>query len=539
MRHSFNKKNITIPLILIMIVYSACTDKFEEYNTDKTQLMEVTNKEFAGLFTTALIKGCCLLTSDQYSRGKSNISDHFSGYTVIGGVDREQNVFQLSHQETVFKDFYRSAIPAVVAIQNKAIKDNLVAYHVATIWKGYVIHRLVDAWGPLPYKEAGNGSDVVPYESVKDVYYEIFDDLTAAVDYLTTEVAKNPDLNVFGKGDIIYNGNVLKWIKFANTMRLRLACRISNIDPDKAKIEAEAAVKGVMMDSNDDDAYITDLPSFIGLQNGMCRIGGWHQNSMSTSMESVLKGYNDPRMQEYFSPVKKETTVSIPEIMANIGGYHGMAPGFTSADFVAFKLYSNFGPRWAGENVVSTAVPINVANSAETYFLKAEGVWRGWNMGGTAQSFYEKGIEISIRQWRGKDYPVADINEYINSTATPIAPDNYPYYDPAMTDIPVKFASDREDQYEQIMTQKWLALYPDSWEAWTEYRRTRLPKIYPKKNSMNPNIDVSKGMIVTRLPYPAIEKNGQPEEYAKAVGLLGGPDLESTPLWWDVNKNGN
>lgn len=533
------KREKLFSLIWICIVCFACTDQFEKYNLNKTQLMEITDKELAGLFTRAQISGNCLLTSDQYSRGKSNISDHFSGYTVIGGVDREQNVLHLSHEQSVFKTFYSQSIPAIVAILNNTVDENPTAYHVAMIWKGYVMHRMADAWGPLPYTEAGNGKDVIPYESVKDIYYNIFRDLTAAVDYLTPEVSRNPGLNVFGAGDILYNGEVIQWIKFANTMRLRLACRISNVDPEKAKTEAEAAVKGVMMENNEDNAMIMDLPSFNGVQNGMCRIGGWHQNSMSTSMESVLKGYQDPRLQEYFSVVKQETTVDQPEIMANIGGYHGLTSGFTAEDFVAFKLYSNFGPRWVGENVVSTEVPINVSNAAETWFLKAEGAWRGWNMGGTAQSFYEKGIEVSIRQWRGASFPASQIQDYINSLATPVAPDNHPYYDPPMTDIPVKYTSNSEKQYEQIMTQKWLALFPDSWEAWTEYRRTRLPKIYPKKNSMNPNIDVSRGMIVTRLPYPDDEKTGQPEEIAKAVTLLGGPDLESTPLWWDVNPNGN
>lgn len=267
---------------------------------NKTQLMEITDKELSGLFTRALISGNCLLTSDQYSRGKSNISDHFSGYTVIGGVDREQNVFQLSHQQSVFSTFFSQTIPAIVAIQNNTVEKNPTAYHVATIWKGYVMHRLADAWGPLPYTEAGNGKDVIPYESVQDIYYNIFRDLTEAVDYLTAEVNKNPGLNVFGAGDIIYNGSVIQWIKFANTMRLRLACRISNVDPEKAKTEAEAAVKGAMMETDSDDAMIMDLPSFNGVQNGMCRIGGWHQNSMSTSMESVLKGYEDPVSRNIF-----------------------------------------------------------------------------------------------------------------------------------------------------------------------------------------------------------------------------------------------
>jgi hypothetical protein len=160
-------------------------------------------------------------------------------------------------------------------------------------------------------------------------------------------------------------------------------------------------------------------------------------------------------------------------------------------------------------------------------------------MGGSAQSFYEKGIEISIKQWKGASFSTATISNYINGTTTPIAPGNYPYNDPPMTDIPVKFSSDKTKQFEQIITQKWLALFPISIEAWADRRRTRLPKIYAKKYSVNPNVNPALGQIVTRLPFVDDEKAAQPEEIKKAIILLGGPDLESTPLWWDVNKNGN
>src|SRR5512145_3569907 len=159
-------------------------------------------------------------------------------------------------------------------------------------------------------------------------------------------------------------------------------------------------------------------------------------------------------------------------------------------------------------------------------------------MGGTAREFYEKGIEVSIKQWRVDEISDDSIQKYINSTLTPVAPDNYPYYDPPVTDIAVLFSSNADEQYEQILTQKWLALFPIAFEAWAEYRRTRLPKIYPKKYSQNTYVDLSKGMIVTRLPYVDDEKAAQPDEIVKAIELLGGPDLEITPLWWDVNQNG-
>jgi hypothetical protein len=89
------------------------------------------------------------------------------------------------------------------------------------------------------------------------------------------------------------------------------------------------------------------------------------------------------------------------------------------------------------------------------------------------------------------------------------------------------------------MTQKWLALFPVSFEAWAEYRRTRLPKIYAKKYSANALVNPAIGQIVTRFPYTTDEKNTQPAQILKAIELLGGVDLETTPLWWDTNKNGN
>jgi hypothetical protein len=105
----------------------------------------------------------------------------------------------------------------------------------------------------------------------------------------------------------------------------------------------------------------------------------------------------------------------------------------------------------------------------------------------------------------------------------------------------VKFSSSQEKQYEQIITQKWLANFPISAEAFADYRRTRLPKIYPKAFSANAYIDLNKGMIITRLPFTEQEYNTQPEEVAKAIKLLGegAEDLENVPLWWDVHPNGN
>ncbi len=525
---------------LVCSIFS-CTDDFTEYNTDKTQMMAVGPKELAGLFSRTQYEGINWLTTDNMSRMSSTVALHFCGYTACGVYNQEASIMNYGWHNTGFNRIYTSAIPPLNSIMDVSRNGvNNAAYNVALIWKVWLMHRMTDLWGPVPYTAAGKGLEDTPYESQKDIYYLMFDDLTNAVNALKTELQKNPSLNVFGVGDLIYKGDVSKWLKFGNTLRLRLAVRISNIDPTKAQKEAEAALANPLMETNADDALLA-VNGLSSGGNGMPRMESFYQDVMSASMESVMKGYNDPRMDEYWSPVAYNSVIDAagyPEVLkAQVGGYHGMANGYEQIQVNYFKSYSKYGPRFKDGNQLVT--PVNIMNAAETWFLKAEGAWRGWNMGGTAQSFYEKGIEVSIRQWKGTSFPAATITSYINSTVTPIAPDDYPYYHPAMTNIPVKFSSDRTQQYEQIMTQKWLALFPVAHEAWSEYRRTRLPKIYPKKFSANALVNPAAGQIVTRLPYTTDEKNTQPAQITRAVEMLGGPDLETTPLWWDTNKNGN
>lgn len=524
-------------LTLGMLSWYSCTDDFTEYNTNKATMSAVGPKQLAGLFSRAQEQGMDWQSAD-YSRMSSTLANHFSGYIACAFYNQDENVMNLGWQNAGFKAIYSSGYPplqCILDVSKGGVND--AAYNVALIWKVWMLHGVTDLWGPIPYSEAGNAKASVAYESQKDVYYKMLDDLATGVDGLTAAVQKNPGLNVFGIGDLIYKGDVSKWIKFGNTLRLRLAIRISNVDPTKAKEEAEAAVKGSMMETNADDALL-DVTTLTSKYNSMPRMESFYQDVMSASMESLLKGYNDPRMEEFWSPVDGvNITAAFPdELKTNAGGYHGLANGYEPAQVNYFKAYSKYGPRFKDGKQYIT--PVNIMHAAETYFLKAEGAWRGWNMGsGTAQSFYEKGIEISIKQWKGTSFSSTEISNYINGTTTPIAPLDYPYNHSPMTNVPVKFSSDKTQQYEQIMTQKWLALYPLSFEAFSEYRRTRLPKIYPKVYSANALVDLSKGQIVTRLPYTNDEKSTQPEEVEKAVVLLGGPDLETTPLWWDVNPN--
>ena len=547
-KHIYNSFFLKVLCIVAVIIsLHSCTDKFEEYNSDKSAMMSVGTKELSGLLSYAQIEGNNWLTTDNYNRMTRTVTNHLSGYMCVVDITYEQNMLNLGYHSSGFKGIFSKAIPALQCIFDLT-KDNSIyqnEYAIALVWKVFLLHQVADLWGPIPYTEGGTGKMTIAYESQKDVYYLMFDDLKKAIDIMTASVASNASAKAFGVGDMIFNGKVVNWLKLANSLRLRLAMRISNVEAAKAKTEAEAAVKGVTMDTSSDDAFL-DVSKWNKLGNGLARVNPWYSSLMSASMESFLKGYEDPRMQQYFSPVnegavyKPDQLLMIPaELRANDGGYHGMANGYKTSIENSFNYcYSCLNTsRWNAANIMLLPIPMMYA--AETQFLKAEGALKGWSMGGgTAQSFYEKGITVSMQQW---GIAAGAIQTYIDGTKLPVAPNDYGYNHTAASNIPVKFAASADKQLEQIITQKWLANFPISAEAFAEYRRTRYPKIYPKAFSANANIDISRGMIITRLPFAQDEYKTQPAEVAKAVTLLGNgaTDLESVPLWWDVNKNGN
>lgn len=547
-KYTINSSLVKVLFVMVLIFsLQSCTDNFEEYNTNKTKLMTTGTKELAGLFSRAQHEGCNWLTTDNYNRMSKTITHHLSGQFAITDLTYEQNQLKYSYHNGCFKGMYSKAIPPLQCIIDLTKDDGHYQneYAIALVWKVFLLHQVTDLWGPIPYTDAGSGKEYTTYESQKDVYYLMFDDLKKAIDIMTATVASSPSANAFGVGDMIYDGSVQNWLKFANSLRLRLAMRISNIDPSKAETEAEAAASGITMDATSDDAFLDPKKlDNTDKGNGFSRINPWYETVMSASMESFLKGYEDPRMSIYFDPVDPnlipEVVQTVPELMANAGGFHGAPNGYRTVEELAKGITSpcysrpNYA-RWNADTKMTEPIPIMF--SAETHFLKAEGAWRNWNMGGgSAQSYYEKGITVSMQQW---GVPFDAIQPYINSTKTPVSPDEYLYHRPPTTDIPVKFADNSEDQYEQIITQKWLANFMVTVEAFAEYRRTRLPKIYPKIFSSNANIDLSRGMIITRLPFTTDEHSTQPDEIAKAILLLGSgaQDLENIPLWWDVNGN--
>jgi hypothetical protein len=536
-------------LLFSIVLVVSCTSEFDDINTNKNALSKLEISQLPFLFSkaqsTATNNGWNYqvaqnLFHDQYCQYFANTTTYFPS---------DRLVIRMDWIPAAWNPIYSEVVPQLQTMFE--LYDPASAeYAIAQVWWVYTFHRLTDTWGPVPYFSAGVSGESVPYDAQDVIYDDMFKKLAAAVTTLNANKTKVP----FGSFDLIYSGDVNKWIKFANTLRLRLAVRISKVDPARAKTEGEAAVAGanggVLTDSPGDDALIYRTlkgDDFNGLT-----VMDWNEFRMSSTMESVLKGYGDPRLPEYFSGTAQSIEANKaanggkfnPDDLAHPLEYNGLRNGLPAGD-MALPLNSatnnsNKGPRWDKSLDGTMETPSNVMATAEAWFLRAEGVLLGWNMGGgTAEQYYNNGITESMNQWGITD--AAAITAYQNSSATPVAPGDA-QNSPAVSTAPIKFGATTELQKEQITIQKWLALFPEGVEAWADLRRSRAFKLYPVVKSDNTelptaaNINVPTNNWIRRITFIDPEKVTNGKEVDKAVPLLGtGGDKITTPLWWDKN----
>ena len=514
--------NYTLLIVLTVSIVASCTADYEELNTNKNKISEINNASLEYVFSAAQYGGIFGRTGP-FQLFQALYSDLQSQYfaTTARNFTSDRNQMVGNWLNGGWNHFYGVANAQMyVVLDNTKPGGKLedpVKNAIAKIWKVYMFMPVTDYWGAVPYFEAGNGKNVVLYDSQEDIYNDFFKILKEATTVLNgyTGTAK-----VFAKGDLIYGGDVKKWLKLGNTLRLRAAMRISIKKPAMAKIEAEAAVAapGGLLISNADNAFMVSTAT---TPNPLAAISNWSEFRMSAAMESVLKGYNDPRLQKFFNPA------------ASSGAYKGIRNGMTPTQMSlpsnANNANSNINSAFGFDN--RFIAPWTVFTASETYFLLAEGKLNNWDMGnGTAESFYNAGITASLDRWGVKDAAV--ISTYINGTSLPIALGDV-NNTPALTNIPVAFAATVALQREQVGTQKWLALYPYSPEAWSEFRRTGFPKLYPRLNSDNTDSPATDAASVRRTTYPPIEAAVNPQGLASGLAKLGGADKTSTKVWWN------
>lgn len=516
-------------LICTSTLIASCTKKYDEININRNTIATVGASELPFLFAKAEQQSVPSIWS--YQIAQNLFADQYAQYFACTATyfPSDRNVIRMDWVGAAFNPIYTDVVPQLQSIFAAADPAS-PEYALANIVWVLAFHKVTDYWGPIPYSQAGVPGNSVPYDAQDVIYDDFFKRLDAAVATLKTNTSAIP----YGTFDIIYAGDVNKWIKFANTLRLRLALRISKVDPARAKTEAEAAYASGVLTAAADGALIKK--SLTGSDNnGLSIMSDWNEFRMSASMESVLTGYQDPRLSEYWLP--DGATKANP---AGNGKYDGLRNGLTSTQLTesinGATANAKVGKRWSspdfGGNANYLETPQNIMCAAEAWFLRAEGALLGWNMGGTAKELYEGGITASMNQWGITD--AAAITAYINSTNVPIAPNDF-LNSPAVSDAPVKFAADLATQKEQVGIQKWLALFPDGYEAWADYRRSRAFVLYPVANSDNPDITNTTTQWIRRIPFLLSETQNNKAAVEAAVPLLGGPDKVTTPLWWDKN----
>jgi hypothetical protein len=384
----------------------------------------------------------------------------------------------------------------------------------------FMYNQMVDAYGPIPYTEAGNGKESVPYDSVEFIYADFFKLLDEA--NATLASSSTATVASLAPNDRVYAGSVAKWRVFGNSLRLRLALRISDKDPAKAKTQAEAAVAAGVMTTNDQSAYFK--ASNITPNNLNMIVNSWGY-VMTSSMESILVGYQDPRLSKWFAPIAT-------------GAYRGNPVGGLQDQFgtTEFSKFNNDVMGNGAANNLSETKNIEIFMASENYLTRAEGALNGWNMGSDAKTLYETGIRMSLAQWGITD-PVA-INAYINGSTLPTLPNIltvYPTLD--LRDIPVKlpvaWSASTANQRTQIAVQKYLAIFPESWEAWSDLRRSDAKVIYPVLNTDNPDAGVGKSLL-KRIIYTTNEYSSNKAAVEDGIVKLGGADSGGTKLWWDT-----
>ncbi len=524
-KNSINKTTMQrIPLFLLIIIcFSNCTKNFDSMNTDASKISTIGPSQYPQMFAYAQMT--VTLSPDNFEIGEGTLASVYSQFfgQAAHSFPTDRYVIRQDWDPAAWNPAYLYAAPqlkTILAGTDPASAENALA----NIWWVWMFHRVTDYFGPIPYFHAANGQRYADYTPQDSIYYDFFRKLDAAAAVLKNHLGEKP----FGNFDLVYHtaaDPVTNWLRFTNTLRLRLAMRISLVNPTLAKTEAEAAVADGVLTDISMDAYMPKTKVSYNEYNGLAVTAGWDDLRMSSTMASIMMGYNDPRMPIYWQPA------------VQTGVYNGMRNGLTLdqkiIDANSRPFTSNLGTRWchwANNNWVTTYdVPQDIMHTAEAYFLRAEGALNGWNMGGSAQSLYEAGITASMNQWGITD--ATTIANYISSSATPIPPGDG-MNSPAVNDYPIAWSADATMQRKQVAQQKWLALFPDGMEGWAEVRRTDLPQLYPLIQSDNTDLPV--GTSIKRIPFLSDEVQTNADAVTRAVQMLGGPDNAATRLWWDI-----
>ncbi|MRI64473.1 SusD/RagB family nutrient-binding outer membrane lipoprotein [Ornithobacterium rhinotracheale] len=400
---------------------------------------------------------------------------------------------------------------------------NQANFAIAQIIKIQALHKTTDMFGPLPYKGISSGNLYVAYDSQEDIYKSFFEELDKAVKTLS-EYSQIND-KILEDFDGVYHGDVNKWMKLGNSLMLRLAMRVKYVDPELCRKYANKAINnpGGLIEKTDDIAMLKTGNLFNYLNSIHLLWDAYNDCRMGATILSYLNGFNDPRLPAYFR--QGSTEASGPK------QYLAVRTGVPQQDNV------NFYTTYSVPNIEDDT-PTYWFKASEVLFLKAEAALDNI-ISGDAKTFYEDGVKMSFAE---NNVNIGNYLETGGSADQYVDPKNTKYNASAPSSLSKKWddVSNNEEHLEQIITQKYIAIYPDGQEAWSEWRRTGYPKQIPAYlNKTNAGVIKSDGHKngVRRFPFPQSELDENTANVTKAIGLLNGPNNSATHLWWDANPN--
>lgn len=528
------KTNNKMQLLLLSVVLlgtTACTGDFADINRNPNEVtdeqLQANNYKIGTNLKT--LQGLVVPTEEhRFQFVESIVGCPYAGYNGKT-VDTWQATFEnynpsADWRKVPFVDMISDTYPAYRAIINGT--EDVVAQALAKLFRIAIMQRVTDSYGPIPYTQvmaSKTESLEVAYDTQEEVYTAMFTELDDVIASLQDNLSLPSD--AFGRYDGVYSGNISQWLKFANSLKLRMAMRLTEVKPDLAKSKAAEAIAAGVITTNADNAMMHTSDNRTTLI-----YNDWGDHRIGADIINYMNGYNDPRREKMF------TTVTLVENGQEIQGYAGIRIGINvTSKAQAVSFYSNMR--------VTGTDPYLWMNAAEATFLRAEYELR-WGSAETAGTLYEQAVTLSFEE-RGAD----NVKGYLSdATSTPAA-----YKDPLnkhsmaspQSTITVAWnaAADFETNLERIITQKWIAIFPLGTEAWTEHRRTGYPRLLPAVVD-NSGGAVNVALGARRLPYPVEEYTENPTNLQAAVSALNGEsvngagDTQGTRVWWD-RKNLN
>ncbi|WP_044170497.1 SusD/RagB family nutrient-binding outer membrane lipoprotein [Flectobacillus major] len=460
---------------------SACQNELEKINKNPN---ESTTAQPEYLLANAIKANADLLLGSDASMETTTL--FVQHWAKIQYTDVDKYVVNPTNVQNIWTNYYTQSLndyAEVIKIGQKTNNPNYQA--VGLILQSWSFQILTELYGNIPYSQALNIDQYLTpqYDEQKDVYAGVLANLKKASDLI--DLNSNPI-----KGDVIYNGNLSRWKKFANSLRLRVALRIADRDPQTAKtvIAEVASNKNNLIASNDEIAQLAYLAS--PNQNPVARDRETRDDyRVSKSVIDKLVSLNDPRLGIFANKTADATPA----------GYIGVTNGLPadSASRLGFSKTSKLG-----DYFTAATTPAIFLTYSEVLFNLSEAAQRGF-ISDNAEALYKQAITASLQQFK---VGTADIAQYLTQTSV---------------------AYDATNYKKSIGEQKWLALFSQGQEAYTEWRRLDYPKLKPAYAG------VLNGSFPLRLTYPTGEQALNTANYKAAVAKQGTDNL-LTKLWFDV-----